>query len=82
MRTSVLSKFAVERDSSRCTQCQTCVTECAFDTNYYDALDGVVKSRHGNCVGCQNCMIYCPAKALSIVERAASRKRKVYTVRK
>ncbi len=82
MRTSVLSKFTVERDSSRCTQCQTCVTECAFDTNYYDALDGLVKSRQGNCAGCQNCMIYCPAKALNIVERAASTKRKVGLVRK
>ncbi|MBN2099753.1 MAG: hypothetical protein JW753_09170 [Dehalococcoidia bacterium] len=39
-----------------------------------DSLEGV-KSRHGNCVGCQKCMIYCPAKALNIVERAVSAKR-------
>jgi Fe-S-cluster-containing dehydrogenase component len=82
MGTNVMSRFTVERDLSRCTQCQTCVSECAFETNYYDALDGVVKSRQGNCVGCQNCMIYCPAKALNIVERVASRKRKVSLVRK
>jgi Fe-S-cluster-containing hydrogenase component 2 len=82
MKTGVLSRFTVERDQSRCTQCQTCVNECAFETNYYDALDGVVKSRQGNCVGCQNCMIYCPAKALNIVERAASTKRKGNLIRK
>jgi Fe-S-cluster-containing dehydrogenase component len=82
MKTGVLSRFTVERDLSRCTQCQTCVKECAFETNYYDALHGVVKSRQGNCMGCQNCMIYCPAKALNIVEHAASRKRKVSSVRK
>jgi len=82
MKTCVSAKFIVKRDQSRCTQCQTCVNECAFDTNYYDALDGVVRSREGNCVGCQNCMIYCPAKALNIVERAASTKRKRSLVRK
>jgi Fe-S-cluster-containing hydrogenase component 2 len=82
MKTCVSAKFIVKRDQSRCTQCQTCVNECAFDTNYYDALDGVVRSRQGNCVGCQNCMIYCPAKALNIVERATSTKRKRSLVRK
>ncbi len=76
MRTSVLSKFTVERDLSRCTQCQTCVNECAFDANYFDALDGVVRTRQGNCAGCQNCMIYCPAKALRVIERGASAKRR------
>jgi Fe-S-cluster-containing hydrogenase component 2 len=75
MRKSVLSKFTVQRDTSRCTQCQTCVTECAFNTKYYDSLEGAVKSRQGNCVGCQNCMIYCPAEALNIVERAVSPRR-------
>ncbi|MDM7999241.1 MAG: 4Fe-4S binding protein [Dehalococcoidia bacterium] len=77
MRTaSVISKFAVERDLSRCTQCQTCVKECGFEANYYDALSGVVRTRQGSCVGCQNCMIYCPAKAISLVERAASTRRR------
>lgn len=82
MRTSVLSRFIVERDLWRCTQCRTCVNECAFEVNYYDALDGVVKSRQGNCVGCQNCMIYCPAKALNIVERTESARRKGTSIRK
>jgi MinD superfamily P-loop ATPase len=82
MRTSVLPRFTVERDPSRCTQCLTCVTECAFDANYYDSLDGVVKSRQGNCAGCQNCMIYCPSKALNIVERSASTKRKGNFIRR
>jgi Fe-S-cluster-containing dehydrogenase component len=82
MRASVVSKFTVERDLSRCTQCQTCVTECAFDANYYDALDGLVRTRQGNCVGCQNCMIYCPAKALNIVERAETARRRSSSARR
>lgn len=76
MRTSVLSRFVVQRDLSRCTQCQTCVRECGFEANYYDALEGVVRTRQGNCVGCQNCMIYCPAKALNVVERMAAKRRR------
>ena len=77
MKTAVTSRFTVERDPSRCTQCQTCVRECPFGANYYDALDGVVKSRRSSCTGCRNCMVYCPARALNIVERAVSTKRKV-----
>lgn len=82
MKTRVLSKFRVERDLSRCTQCRTCVNECAFDANYYDALDGVVRSREINCVGCQNCMVYCPSKALSVVELTTSTKRNGRSVKK
>lgn len=81
MRTSVLSKFRVERDPSHCTQCQTYIRECAFEANWYDAVLGIVKTRQSNCAECQNCMIYSPANALSVTERGTSTKRKANPVR-
>jgi glutamate synthase domain-containing protein 2 len=66
MKTYIASKFKVNRDEDRCIQCQVCVNQCSFETNYYDAEDDEVRSREENCVGCQRCALFCPTKALNI----------------
>jgi hypothetical protein len=47
------SRFLVERNQSRCMQCQVRVNQGSFDVHYHDAADDEVRSREGNCVGCQ-----------------------------
>lgn len=66
MKTYLPPKFIVERDASRCIQCQVCVNQCTFDTHYYDAEDDEVRSRDENCVSCHRCVVFCPTKALTI----------------
>jgi len=66
MKSYLPPKFIVERDAERCIQCQVCVNQCTFDTNYYDAEDDEVRSHEENCVGCHRCVIFCPTDALTI----------------
>lgn len=66
MKTYIPNKFIVERDPERCIQCQVCVNQCTFDTNYYDAEDDEVRSREENCIGCHRCVLFCPTQALTI----------------
>jgi len=66
MKTYLPSKFIVERDSSRCIQCQVCVNQCTFDVYAYDAEDDEVRSHEENCVGCHRCVVFCPTNALTI----------------
>lgn len=66
MKTYLPSKFTVEREPSRCIQCQVCVNQCTFDTHYYDEEDDEVRSHEENCVGCHRCVVFCPTRALTI----------------
>ncbi|MDP2919315.1 MAG: glutamate synthase-related protein [Dehalococcoidia bacterium] len=66
MKTYVPPKFKVIRDPARCIQCQVCVNQCSFDTNYYDRDDNEVRSREENCVACHRCVAFCPGGALTI----------------
>jgi glutamate synthase domain-containing protein 2 len=66
MKTFIPSKFIVERDASRCIQCQVCVNQCSFDVHSYDAVDNEVMAEEKNCVGCHRCVVFCPTNALNI----------------
>ncbi len=66
MKTYLPSKFIVDRDQTRCIQCQVCVNQCSFDANYYDAEEDEVRSREENCVGCHRCVVFCPTRAVTI----------------
>ena len=66
MKTFIPSKFIVERDASRCIQCQVCVNQCSFDVHSYDAVDNEVMADEKNCVGCHRCVVFCPTNALNI----------------
>jgi len=66
MKTFIPSKFIVERDASRCIQCQVCVNQCSFDVHSYDAVDNEVMADEKNCIGCHRCVVFCPTKALNI----------------
>jgi len=66
MKTLVPPKFKVLRDPERCIQCQVCVNQCSFNAQYFDAEDGVVRSRDEICVGCHRCATFCPTGALTI----------------
>lgn len=66
MKTYIPSQFIVERDLSRCIQCQVCVNQCTFDTHYYDEEGEDIKSYEENCVGCHRCVVFCPTRAVNI----------------
>ncbi len=66
MKTYLPPKFLVDRDQSRCIQCQVCVNQCSFDTHYYDAEDDEVRYNEEECVGCHRCVLFCPTNAVSI----------------
>src|SRR4030042_1470377 len=66
MKTYLPPKFLIERDQTRCIQCQVCCNQCSFDVHYYDAEDVEVRSREENCVGCHRCAIFCPTNAVNI----------------
>jgi glutamate synthase domain-containing protein 2 len=66
MKTYLPPKFLIERDQTRCIQCQVCCNQCSFDVHYYDAEDVEVRSHEENCVGCHRCAIFCPTNAVNI----------------
>ena len=66
MRTYLPPRFIVERDESRCIDCQVCVNQCSFGSHYYDAEDDVVRSHEESCVGCHRCVLFCPTRALTV----------------
>ena len=66
MKTYLPPKFIVERDESRCIQCQVCVNQCTFDVHSYDIENDEVKSTEENCTGCHRCVVFCPTNALTI----------------
>ena len=70
MKTYIPPKFTVERDASRCIQCQVCVNQCSFDVYKYDAADNEIINNEKNCVGCHRCMVFCPTNALTIRKNA------------
>ncbi|HEX7364813.1 MAG TPA: glutamate synthase-related protein [Dehalococcoidia bacterium] len=66
MKTYLPPKFLIERDQTRCIQCQVCVNQCSFDVHYYDPEDDEVRSREANCVGCHRCAVFCPTGSVNI----------------
>jgi glutamate synthase domain-containing protein 2 len=66
VKTYLPPKFLIERDQTRCIQCQVCVNQCSFDVHYYDAEDDEVRSNEANCVGCHRCAVFCPTNAVNI----------------
>ncbi|MCL2475189.1 MAG: glutamate synthase-related protein [Chloroflexi bacterium] len=68
MKTYLPAKYQVLRDKEKCIHCKVCVSQCSFDTHYFDEEDGVVRSTDINCIDCQRCVLFCPTTALNIVE--------------
>ena len=66
MKSFLLPEFLVERDENRCIQCKVCITQCGFETHYYDEDLDRVLHREERCVGCQRCAVFCPTRALTI----------------
>ena len=59
-------KFIVERDESRCINCEVCCNQCSFGNHYYCPEDDCVKSYQDRCIGCQRCVVFCPTGALTV----------------
>ncbi|HAV10607.1 MAG TPA: FMN-binding glutamate synthase family protein [Dehalococcoidia bacterium] len=72
MKTYLPSRFLVDRDQSRCIQCQVCVNQCSFGVHSYDASDNLVKANEANCVGCHRCVVFCPTNAINIRKNTLS----------
>ena len=66
MKSYLAPRFLIERDESRCIDCEVCVRQCGYDVHYYDADLEKVCSREGDCVACHRCVTFCPTEALSI----------------
>ncbi len=59
-------KFIVERDETRCINCEVCCNQCSFGNHYYCSDDNKVKSHQDKCIGCQRCVSLCPTGALTV----------------
>jgi len=68
MKSYAVPRFRVERDASRCIQCQVCVRQCGFSVHSYDPTEEGLYSREADCVGCHRCVIFCPTGALTVTE--------------
>jgi glutamate synthase domain-containing protein 2 len=66
MKSYLSPEYIVERDQDRCIRCKVCVTQCTYETHYYDAEDDIVHSRNENCTNCQRCVVFCPTQAITI----------------
>ncbi len=66
MKTYLPPRFLLERDQSRCIQCQVCVNQCSFDVHEYDADEDEIVSNEVNCVGCHRCVVFCPTNAVNV----------------
>ena len=66
MKTYISPRFVVERDPERCIQCWVCISQCSFDTHYYDVDENEVRSYEDRCVACHRCVVFCPTQALTI----------------
>ncbi|MDK2986177.1 MAG: hypothetical protein PWQ96_1821 [Clostridia bacterium] len=60
--------FLIERDESRCIDCQVCVRQCANEVHKFDEDDEKIVSDTMKCVNCHRCVVLCPTKALTVRE--------------
>ena len=67
MRSYLLPEFLLERDEDRCTRCGACIKQCSFEVHRLDEESGRIVARPEECVGCQRCVVFCPAGALRVV---------------
>lgn len=71
MRSYLLPEFIIERDENQCTRCRVCEKQCAFGAHRYnEGLDRMF-SDVARCVGCQRCVVFCPANALIVKPRSS-----------
>lgn len=66
MKSYLLPEFKIDREEERCIRCRVCERQCAFETQRYDGELERMFSDAEKCVGCQRCVIFCPANALSV----------------
>lgn len=66
MKSYLAPKFLIDRDRSRCIDCEVCVRQCGYDVHYFDEDLQQVCSREEDCVACHRCVTFCPTHALSI----------------
>ncbi len=64
----VQSDFVVDRDESRCIQCEVCARQCANEVHELDADIMEMFSESELCVGCHRCVSLCPTNAVSVRE--------------
>ncbi|HWJ02701.1 MAG TPA: glutamate synthase-related protein [Verrucomicrobiae bacterium] len=60
-------EFLIERNRDRCIDCKVCVTQCANECHTFDEEESRVVSDEAGCVNCQRCVVFCPTRALSVV---------------
>ncbi len=60
-------EFLIERKKERCIDCKVCITQCANECHSFDIDEGRVVSDETACVNCQRCVVFCPTRALSVV---------------
>lgn len=67
----MLSEFIVERREDRCIRCRVCERQCANGVHHYDPELNRFFTAEKECVGCQRCVMLCPADALCVRPRLA-----------
>lgn len=58
--------FKVVRDQDKCVKCMGCVTQCSFESNFWDEDRQMIDSINHKCIGCHRCEAFCPTDAISI----------------
>ncbi len=66
MNTPTLPRYKVLRDADACINCGVCVRECSHHVHQVNQKTGALVARHGQCVNCQRCVLFCPTTALAI----------------